>query len=84
MPGYPSYSNGGALSRGEFVAHMERVDRSFVEIGERLDSIDEKLDRPGRIWKDALRATGGRALLIAAAIAVGYFSTNFGVPAFPF
>jgi hypothetical protein len=43
----PDYGNGGAISRGEFIQHMQRIDEALKEIKEVLAVVQAKL-RSGR------------------------------------
>ena len=74
--------NGSNLTRGEFGAHMSKLDSTLKSMDERLEHIEEKLERPRRLFFGALGATAGRVVLIAATASVAWAAAHFGIPLF--
>lgn len=72
--------NGSNLTRGEFGAHMSRIDGTLKSIDERLEHIEEKLERPRRLFFGALGATAGRVILLATGMGIAYAAARFGFP----
>ena len=74
--------NGSNLTRGEFGAHMSRIDSTLKSIDARLEHIEEKLGRPRRLFFGALGAYAGRIVVLVATAAAAYAAAHFGVPVF--
>ena len=72
------YTNGSALTRGEFIAHMERTDASIAALDERLDRIEAKLDEPRKAALRVLGATVTRAMLVISGVLLTYIAAHFG------
>lgn len=83
MSSFHQRYDGGALTRGEFVTHMERVDETLKSIDERLSHIEERLSRPRRLFFRAAATVSGRAFLIVAGIILTWAATRYGVPGSP-
>ena len=73
------YGNGSNLTRGEFVAHMQRVDETLKLICERLEAIENKIERPRRLLTSGLESISIRFVLIALGIAITYLAVHFGL-----
>lgn len=82
------YENGSSLTRGEFVAQMERVDQTLEGIVERLDRIEERVNRPRVIFFSSLSTVGQKVLIIIIAFIIAYLATylehNTGIGIDPF
>lgn len=74
--------NGSNLTRGEFGAHMSRIDGTLKSIDGRLEHIEEKLERPRRLFFGAVGATAGRVVILALGMAIAYAAAHFGIPVF--
>jgi hypothetical protein len=72
--------DGAPLSRGEFVTHMERVEKTLTSIDERVATIEEKISRPRRLLLGMVGMTIGRVLFLAAGVALTYLAARFGLP----
>lgn len=78
------YENGGSLTRGEFVAHMERVDNTLEGIVERLDRIENTVNRPRIMLLTGLTTIGSKAVIIALSILLAYLVSALGFGFDPF
>jgi hypothetical protein len=77
-----SYSNGGNLSRGEFVQWAQNMDKTLKSLDDRMLHIEEKLERPRRMFFGAVGATVGRVVVLAVGMGVAYAAAHYGVPVF--
>jgi hypothetical protein len=74
--------NGSNLTRAEFGAHMSRIDSTLQSMDERLGGIEERLERPRRLFFGALGATAGRVVLIVTTVSITWAAAHFGIPVF--
>ena len=72
------YGNGSALTRGEFIAHMGRVDQTLTTIDERLDRIEQRLGRPTHVLSFVFGTIGGRILVVLSTAASAYLAARLG------
>lgn len=77
-----NYSNGSNLTRGEFVQWGQRIDATLKLMDERLLHIEEKLERPRRMFMGAVGATLGRIAVLGLGAAAVYAAGRYGVPVF--
>lgn len=77
-PNVSRYDNGGSLTRGEFVAHMERVDQTLEGIIERLERMEDTMNRPRVMLLSGLATIGSRAAIIILSVILAYLATSLG------
>lgn len=78
------YENGSSLTRGEFVAHMERVDQTLEGIVERLERIEDRVNRPKILFLSGLTTVSGKVFFVIISLILAYVTTHFGLGLDPF